>query len=295
MQVLSYPDPKKRKFVTMSGSVGFQPIPLYLQYSASESKYATASLKAMPQNNALIAYFNANAASITTPAQLLGNYKALTLVLTAFNLQGSIKDTALLKKLMTQDPESSGSLAKQLGGASYMLFAKALSNWKTPPFANASDRAQIVSSYTTNVFEQTANGQATGLANALYFTREAPNIKSISALQSDANLLKVAVVATGVSYNDYVQLSFDQQTALLTSKIKVSQLATPKYVQQLSEQYLIQQTTSASSTPTPGSVASLFSDDGNDPSSDILSILNPGSNSGSSDDSSSGGVLSLFA
>lgn len=278
----------------MSGSVGFQPIPLYLQYSANESKYATASLKATPQANALISYFNANAASITTPAQLLGNYKALTLVLTAFNLQGSIKDTALLKKLMTQDPESSGSLAKQLGGASYMLFAKAMSNWTTPPFANASDRAQIVSSYTTNVFEQTANGQATGLANALYFTREAPNIKSITALQSDANLLKVAIVATGVSYNDFVQLSFTQQTKLLTSKIKVSQLATPKYVQQLSEQYLIQQTSSASSTPAPGSVGSLFAD-GTDPSGDLLGILNPSSNSSTSDDSSSGGVLSLFA
>ena len=278
----------------MSGSVGFQPIPLYLQYAANESKYATASLKAQPQNNALIAYFNAHAASITTPAQLLGNYKALTLVLTAFSMQSYLKDTALLKKLMTQDPESSGSLAKQLGGANIMLFAKALSNWKTPPFANASDRAQVVSSYSTNVFEQTADKQATGLANALYFTREAPSIKSITALQSDANLLKVAVFATGVSYNDFVQLSFTQQTALLTSKIQVAQLASPKYVHQLAEQYLIQQTSSASSTPAPGSVASLFAD-GTDPSGDILGIMNPSSDSGSSGDSSSGGVLSLFA
>jgi hypothetical protein len=281
----------------MSGSIGFQPIPLYQLYSAKESTYATASLKANPQDQSLINYFNANAASIKTPAQLLGNYKILTVVLTAFNLQSSIKDTALLKQLMTQNPASSSSLAQKLGNAQYLLFAKALSNWSTPPFASASDRAQLISSYTTNTFEQTADTQAPGLANALYFTREAPNIKSITALQSDASLLKVAVAATGISYDDYVQLSFTQQTKLLTSKIKISQMQTPSYVKQLAEQYIVQQGSSGSGTPAPGSVASLYSDS-NDTSGDgVLGILDPGANldSSGSSDSSSGNVLSLFA
>jgi len=282
----------------MSGSLGFQPIPLYQQYAAKETTYATASLKANPQATALITYFNAHAASITTPAQLLGNYKILSVVLGAFNLQSSINDTALLKQLMTQNPNSSSSLAQKLGNAQYMLFAKALSNWTTAPFASASDRAQLVSSYTTNTFEQTANTEAPGIANALYFTREAPNIKSITALQSDSKLLQVAVNATGISYDDYVQLSFTQQTKILTSKIKVSQLQTPSYVKQLAEQYLIQQGGSANATPAPGSVASLFSDDPSaDGSDSVLNILNPGANlgSGGSSDSSSGNLLSLFA
>jgi hypothetical protein len=282
----------------MSGSLGFQPIQLYQLYSGKESTYATASLKANPQATSLINYFNANAAGIKTPAQLLGNYKILSVVLGAFNLQSSIKDTALLKQLMTQNPTSSSSLAQKLGNAQYLLFAQALSNWTTPPFASASDRAQLVSSYTTNTFEQTANTEAPGLANALYFTREAPNIKSITALQSDSQLLQVAVTATGISYNDYVELSFTQQTNLLTSKIKVSQLQTPSYVKQLAEQYLAQQAGSGSSTPAPGSVASLFSDDPSaDDSDSVLNILDPSANldPSSSGDSSSGNLLSLFA
>jgi hypothetical protein len=219
-------------------------------------------------------------------------------VLGAFNLQGSINDTALLKKLMTQNPNSSSSLAQQLGNAQYMLFAQALSNWKTPPFASASDRAQLVSSYSTNTFEQTADTQAPGLADALYFTREAPNLKSITALQSDSRLLQVAVAATGISYDDYVELSFTQQTSLLTSKIKISQLQRPAYVKQLAEQYLVQQGTGGSSTPAPGSVASLFSDDPSTNDSDsVLNILDPSANldASSSGDSSSGNLLSLFA
>jgi hypothetical protein len=281
----------------MSGSIGFEPIQLYQQYSAKESTYANATLKANAQDTSLVSYFNAHAASITTPAQLLGNYKILTVVLTAFNLQSSINDTALLKQLMTQNPAASSSLAQKLGNAQYLLFAQALSNWSTPPFASAGDRAQLISSYTTNIFEQTADTQAPGLANALYFTREAPNIKSITALQSDASLLKVAVAATGISYDDYAQLSFTQQTKLLTSKIKVSQLQTPSYVKQLAEQYLVQQGSSGSSTPAPGSVASLYSDDSTDDGDSVLNILDPSANlgSGGSSDSSSGNVLSLFA
>jgi hypothetical protein len=284
----------------MSGSIGFQPISLYQEYAANETKYADASIKSNAQATALINYFQANAGTITTPDQLLKNYKILTVVLTAFNLQGSINDTALLKKLLTQDPTKSGSLAQQLGSAKYQLFAQALSNWTTPPFATASDRAQIVAAFTTNSFEQTADTQAPGLANALYFTREASSIKTLTALQSDTNLLAVAVATTGVPYDDFGALSFDQQTSLLQKNIKISQLQTPSYVKHVAEQYLVQQQSSSTGTPAPGSLASLYSD-GSDTSGDsVLGILDPGANLDSGGTSGSGGssggdLISLFA
>jgi hypothetical protein len=278
----------------MSGSVGFQPIPLYLQYSANESKYSAAALQANPQDTSMLAYFKANAASITTPAQLLGNYKILTVVLTAFNLQGSINNTAILKDLMTQDPTSSTSLAKQLNNTQYTLFAQAFSDWTTSPFASATNVAQIATSYTTNTFEQSADTQAPGIANALYFARLAPSATTISQVQSDPTLLKVAVATTGITYDQYVELSFAEQTKLLTANLKVSQLTTPSYVNHVAEQYLIQNSTGGASAPPPGSIASLYSDSTSlDDGDGLLSILDPGANL--SDDSSSGGVLSLFA
>jgi hypothetical protein len=279
----------------MSGSVGFSPIDLYQQYAAREPSYAGAALKADPQESSLAAYFNAHAANITTPQQLLGDYKALTVVLTAFNLQGSIQDTALLKQLMTQNPTSSKSLAQKLQNAQYLLFAKALSNWTTPPFAKASDRAQLIQSYTTNSFEQSADKQTPGIADALYFTREMSQIKSIGALQSDAKLLKVAVAKTGITYDQYVMLDFPQQTDILTKALKPSQFQNAGYVKQIAEQYLVQQSSSgAGATPLPGSVASLFSDTTSNAGDGVLSILDPGANIDTSD-SAGGGVLSLFA
>jgi len=278
----------------MSGSVGFQPIPLYLQYAADESKYSASALQANPQDNAMLAYFKANAASITTPQQLLGNYKILTVVLTAFNLQGSIKNTAILSQLMTQDPTSSTSLSKQLNNAQYTAFATAFSDWTTSPFASATNIAQIATSYTTNTFEQTADSQAPGIANALYFARLAPKATTISQLQSDPTLLKVAVATTGVTYDQYVELSFAEQTKLLTASVKISQLQTPSYVNHVAEQYLIQNSTGGASAPPPGSIASLYSDDSTQDAGDsLLGILDPGANL--SNDSTSGGVLSLFA
>ena len=276
----------------MSGSLGISPITMYLQYSADETKYAAQTLKASPQESALLTYFKANAASITTPAQLLGNYKALEVVLTAFNLQGAIQNTAILQQLMTQDPTSKTSLAARLNNTQYTNFAKAFSDWTTTPFT-AANIAQIASSYTTNTFEQTEDSQAPGLANALYFSRNAQQATTISQLQSDPTLLKVAIATTGITYDQYTQLSFAQQTTLLTANVKISQLQTPSYVNRIAEQYLIQNSTTGSGAPAPGSVASLFSDDTTNDGDSLLNILNPDANL--SDDSGSGGVLSLFA
>jgi len=279
----------------MSGSIGFSPISLYEQYAAHETTDAAAAMKADPQASTLIAYFNKNAADITTPAQLLKNYKVLSVVLGAFNLQSSINDTALLKQLMTQNPAAKNSLSQQLANPQYTLFAQAMSDWTTSPFATAATRAQLVQAFTTNTFEQNVNSQAAGLGNALYFTREASSITTLTQLQADPNLLQVAVATTGVPYDDFGALEFNQQTALLQKNIKVSQLTTPSYVKQIAEQYLVQQTSNSQSTPAPGTLAALYSD-GTDTSGDsVLSILDPQSVSTDTNDSSSGSVLSLFA
>jgi hypothetical protein len=278
----------------MSGTIGSGPIPQYIQYAANETKYAAQALKASPTDNALLTYFKANAASITTPAQLLGNYKVLEVVLSAFNLQGSIKNTAILQQLMTQDPTSKTSLSARLGNAQYTRFAKAFSDWTTSPFASATNVATIAQSYTTNTFEQSADAASPGLANALYWSRLAPAITSISQLQSDPTLLKVAVATTGITYDQYVALDFAQQTKLLTASVKISQLTTPSYVNRVAEQYLIQNGSSGASAPPPGSIASLYSDTSDTDAGDsLLGILDPSANL--ADDSSSGGALSLFA
>jgi hypothetical protein len=71
-------------------------------------------------------------------------------------------------------------------------------------------------------------------------------------------------------------------------------------VKHVAEQYLVQQQSSSTGTPAPGSLASLYSD-GSDTSGDsVLGILDPGANLDSGGTSGSGGssggdLISLFA
>lgn len=277
----------------MSGVTGLQPIPLYLTYASQEGRYAAASLKTNAQANAELAYFQKVAPSITTPDALLKNYKALSVVLGAFGLQDKIADTAILRQLLTQDPTSSTSLARKLGNAKFQLFANALSNWNPPPFSTASGVAQIATAYTTNTFETAAEVRAPGLKDALYFTREASSLKSVTAVQADQDLLKVVVTALGLPVTNFEQLSFDQQTAVLGSKLHLADLQDPVKVKRVAEQYLVDQQSKADNGPANGSVAALFTDTADTSGSSLLDILDP-SPAGTSNDSSSS-LLSLFA
>ena len=279
----------------MSGITGLSPVTLYVSYAANETTRAQAALKSNPEATALIAYFKKEAPSINSPDALLKNYKVLSVVLGAFNLQGSVKDTAILRQLLTQNPSSSSSLAQRLGNAQYQLFANALSNWNPSPFSTTAGINQIVSSYTTNQFEQSANQQQSGLSNALEFTREASSLKSVAAVQSDVNLLSVAVTGLGLPLQNFEELSFDQQTTLLQKKLNVADLQKPSYVQHLVESYLVQQPSASSGEPAAGSTASLFSDDTDTSGAGLLAILDPSASDSSSSTDSSSVALSLFA
>ena len=294
----------------MSGSVSSaglgSPVQDYLTDSTQEAKYANAYVQGNGQATELIAYFTKNASTITSPSALLANYKALTVVLTAFQLGNEITAPALVKQLLTQDPTSSSSLALRSGNAKFIAFANALHNWSPPPFSTAAGVSAIVTAYKTNLFEASANAQAPGLQNALYFTRSASSITKLTQLQSDANLLAVAVTGVGLPLSAYDDLSFAQQTSLLTQKLPIADLQKPSYVTHLAELYLVQQQLNSGGAATansPGSLASLFGGSSNEGGGGLLSILQTvdAASSGStasllgSSTSSSSSVLSLFA
>jgi hypothetical protein len=274
----------------MSGSIA-SPIQTYLTDSANEAKYASASALANAQQTNLINYFTANAASITTPTALLNNYKALSVVLGAFGIGNLINSTALVKQLITQDPTSTSSVAYQIGNAKYISFANALQSWNPPPFSTSSGVNAIITAYKNNNFEAQAGTQTPGMQQALYFTRTAGSITSLTQLQSDSDLMAVAVTGLGLPLTDFDNLSFDQQTALMQQKLNIGDLQKPSYVQHLAELYLVQQQlNNSSATPTiqPGTIASLFTSSNSGSGNSLLSILQ------SAQEASSGTTASLL-
>jgi len=292
----------------MSGAL-ISPVQQYVSYSANEAKQAASYALSNPQETSLSTYFTKNAASITTPAQLLGNYKALSVVLGAFGIGNLIGSTALIKQLLTQDPTQSGSTAQRIGNAKYLAFAKALHSWSPPPFATPAGVAATVKSYQLYSFEAAQNtpasgGSATqsnGLQAALYFTRIAPSITSYLQLQSDQQLLNVAVTAVGLPLTAFDNLSFDQQSALLKQKLPIANLAKPSFVTHLAEQYIVQQQLAngpVNSSPQAGSLLNAFTNTDTTAGS-LLTILNANNTSSTSlsttGTTATNPLLSLFA
>jgi hypothetical protein len=236
-------------------------------------------------------------------------------VLGAFGIGNLVNSPALVKQLLTQNPSSTSSTAYRIGNAKYLAFANALQSWTPPPFATAAGIKSIVSAYQLNGFEaslNTSSGSAAatatgtsgnGLQQALYFTRTAGSITSYTQLQSDPELLAVAVSGAGLPVDAYDNLSFDQQTALLKQKIPIADLKKPSYVQHLAEQFLVQQQLAngpdTNAAPAAGSLLNAFSGS-NTSANSLLGILSAGSNTGTASllgggSSSPSGLLSLFA
>ena len=143
--------------------------------SVLENAYAAGSSSASD-----IANFQAVAPSIKTPQDLLNNYRALSFVTTAYGLGSEVNQTALLRKLMTQNPSSPSSLAQQLADPTYLKFAQALSNWNPPPFSTAAGIQSVVSNYQQQSFQTSVGQDNTALQEAMVFT-QAHSVRNRSA------------------------------------------------------------------------------------------------------------------
>jgi hypothetical protein len=205
-----------------------------------------------------IAYFQSVAPTLTTPEALLNNYRALTFVTTAFGMSGQQNETALLKDLMTQNPNSSSSLAQQLGTSNYLQFANALSNWNPPPFSTQAGINQAIAGYQQNTFDVAVAQDNPVLANALYFTQNAQGATTITQLMSNSTLLAVVTGALGIP-STFGYLSFQQQESMLTSMVNMSQFSTAAGVADLVNQYIDMSEVAAENSSSSSSTTSTSS------------------------------------
>lgn len=292
----------------MSGISGALPaISLYLADTRNESANVTRFQASDPQTNMNMAYFQKVAPSLTTPDKLLGDFRALSVVLNAFGISSDIQSSALLKKLMTEDPTQGGSLANTLGDAKLQRFANAMNGFNPPPFSNPGDVTATITAAATNSYEATQDTLSPGLQKALYFTRSIGAVTSLNALMSDATLLKVAVVASGLDVTQFGGLDFAQQQSILQQSVTLSDFQDPAKVSQMAGNFLVRQAQSnGSGTSSADMVLSLLTGSADGSSQGLLSAVYGQSGSASSNDilsaaypsaDTSGGdpLLQLFA
>lgn len=219
-------------------------------------KDETQEVKTTSQQPAIqreIAAFTKAVQTATSPQQLLKNPTVLQVLLTANGLGSEASETALAQQALLSNVNDPKSLVNKLANTQWKSVAQ------TYDFANAGlsiiQNPKVISTIANGYAEVTwlnsLDATTPGLSNALTFIQQASSITS--AAQIVANPLFDTVVngALGIPVEIAFQ-SVQAQEHAITAKMDIKKLQDPKYVQQIAQQYLIAQSSSANnSTSTP--------------------------------------------
>lgn len=183
--------------------------------------------------------FREKAAAIATPEALLRDRRTLQFVLESYGLESEIGKTAILRKLMTENPDEQGSLAGRMVDQRYRQFARDFSGWdRQNPFTKPAALANITERWQTARFEKGMGEGSPGMREALYFRRNAAGAEQVTQLMSDPALAFVVRVATGLP-RQFVGLSFEQQKTMLEQRVDMTTFSDPKRMDAFIRRFLV--------------------------------------------------------
>ncbi len=191
----------------------------------------------------------AGAKDINTALQ---NLNVLKVLLTANGLGSQVQYPALASKALLSDPSDPKSFVNQLSNTAwktvattYNLASKGLAGLQDPAV-----QSQIASAYEQVTWLNSLDQATPGLAQAIQFKQQASKIGKVDDILGDATNRAVVTTALGIPQ----QIAFQDlgaQEQAITTRLDISKLKDPQFVNTLTDQYLIamQQQNQGSSTP----------------------------------------------
>ncbi len=229
-----------------------------LQIAQQKQTQDVAQVAAQPAIARDIAAFTQGVNSATSPAQLLANPAVMKVLLTASGMSDQIGFTALASQALLSDPSNTASLVNQLSDTrwktvnqTYNFATQGLSVIQTPSVI-----ATITDNYAQQTWLNSLNTTTPGLSNALSFLSSASTITSVDQILGDPTMRSVVTTALNIP----LQIAFQDLTAqglAITSQIDISRFSDPKFVQTITDQYLLNMQQQAATTQTAPSMDSL--------------------------------------
>jgi len=187
-----------------------------------------------------IAAFEKGIAQAATIDQALANPNVLKVLLTANGLASQLPYPALAKKVLLSDPTDSKSLVNKLGNNAWLAMVKTTNFAKNglTQLQNPEVRATLTSGYAEVKWRQALDQATPGLSNALAFLDKASTLASYYDILGDPVGRAVVTTALGIPK----QIAFQELTAQVTavsSRLDVKKLQDPKFVQTLTNRYLL--------------------------------------------------------
>lgn len=211
-----------------------------LQQAETNKAKDIADTAKQPQVQRDIQAFTKAIQSATTPQQLLSNPDALKVLLTANGLGDQLQYTALAKKALLSDSGDSKSLANTLSDTRWKSVAqtydfanKGLSVIKDPNVIQT-----ITNAYAEITWRHSLDATTPGLSDALTFRQTAGSVTVADQILGDPILRRVVTTTLGLPLQIALQ-PLDAQERDITSKLDLSKLQDPRFVEQFAQRYLI--------------------------------------------------------
>jgi hypothetical protein len=211
-----------------------------------------------PQVQRDIAAFQSGVANAKNIQTALANPNVMKVLLTANNLASYIKYPALAQKALLSDPTQSNSLVNQLGDTNLLATTKSFDFAKNGLAAlqNPKVISTLANAYSEVLWRQSLEKATPGLSNALAFLGQASSIKSVDDILGDSVNRSVVLTALGIPEEIAFQNLTAQEQAV-SSRVDVKKFQDPKFVTDMTDQYLLTMQQQAQSSTSGTDIATL--------------------------------------
>jgi hypothetical protein len=185
-------------------------------------------------------YYQKNIGNIKTPKELVNNYRLFSYVMNAFGLGDRMYARGLIQKVLEQGTDNPKALAYKLNDPNILALAKTFdfAAWGDAATGTKEVKTGVVDRYIQQTMENNEGQQNPGVQLALYFQRNAPNIKTAYNILADKKLL--TVVQTAVGFSQYMGAgNIDTQAKLINKAVNIKDFQDPKKLQAFIQKFSV--------------------------------------------------------
>ena len=185
--------------------------------------------------------YRAEIGKVTSVDALVKDRRLLTVALSAFQLESEVDKAALIKKVITEDPDDPKSLAKRLADPRWQSFAKAFHSLSVDGGAAIRAPASVdavLAGYRTNEFEKAMGEGNEAVREAMYFKRTAPQLTTTAQVLGNKVAAEVVRDALGLPLA-FGALDVTQQKRMLSAKnLDPTKFSDPAYLDKFIDRFL---------------------------------------------------------
>jgi hypothetical protein len=200
-----------------------------------------ARFEKVPTYKREVEHYKANIGKVTSVDALVKDRRLLTVALSAFQLEGEIDKKAMIKKIITEDPNDKKSLANRLLDPRWKKFAAAFHSLAGDGGADIRKQASIdnvLAGYETNEFEKAVGESNESIREAMFFKRNAPGMTKPVDFLGNQVTAKVVRTVYGLPLA-FSALDVKQQLSMLEKRgFDPAKLSNPKELDKFVDRYL---------------------------------------------------------